>query len=210
MSICEATTLDRIFRPSTTTAAAVSSHDDSIPSIFTPSFAPFVTKSRPFSLSVGLRLRSIPYPRPFNFHATTRPPRRSLPTALCHSDTSTCCHPDRSGPIFFSAPPFGASGRGVERTAARTQQSSTIPWATVNAPVRLLRRTADSTTRRVNLSSPKQSAAGAAPPPYAHPPPCTCAPCAHPFRVSLTRLPPRVYCELVFQIHFRARISFSL
>jgi hypothetical protein len=36
MSICEATTLDKIVRPSTTTAAAVSSHDDSIPKIFTP------------------------------------------------------------------------------------------------------------------------------------------------------------------------------
>src|SRR6266478_5358608 len=36
MSICDATTLDKIVRPSTTTAAAVSSHDDSIPRIFTP------------------------------------------------------------------------------------------------------------------------------------------------------------------------------
>src|SRR5467141_1330660 len=33
MSICEATTLDRISRPSATTAAAVSSHEDSIPNI---------------------------------------------------------------------------------------------------------------------------------------------------------------------------------
>jgi hypothetical protein len=33
MSICEATTLDRISRPSATTAAAVSSQEDSIPSI---------------------------------------------------------------------------------------------------------------------------------------------------------------------------------
>jgi hypothetical protein len=55
-----------------------------------------------------------------------------------------------------------------------------------------------------------QRAVVATSPPYVHPPPCTCAPCAHPFRVSLTRLPPRVYCELVFQIHFRARISNSL
>src|SRR2546421_11200106 len=31
MSICDATTLDRISRPSATTAAAVSSHEDSIP-----------------------------------------------------------------------------------------------------------------------------------------------------------------------------------
>src|SRR5579863_10648265 len=31
MSSCEETTLDRISRPSTTTAAAVSSHEDSIP-----------------------------------------------------------------------------------------------------------------------------------------------------------------------------------
>src|SRR6267378_7783065 len=31
MSICEATTLDKISRPSATTAAAVSSHEDSIP-----------------------------------------------------------------------------------------------------------------------------------------------------------------------------------
>src|SRR5260221_14254643 len=35
MSICDATTLDRISRPSATTAAAVSSHDDSIPRIRT-------------------------------------------------------------------------------------------------------------------------------------------------------------------------------
>src|SRR5713226_3381331 len=33
MSICEATTLDKISRPSATTAAAVSSHEDSIPRI---------------------------------------------------------------------------------------------------------------------------------------------------------------------------------
>src|SRR5258708_4311175 len=33
MSICEATTLDRISRPSATTAAAVSSQEDSIPRI---------------------------------------------------------------------------------------------------------------------------------------------------------------------------------
>src|SRR3974390_1182133 len=39
MSICEDTTLDRILRPSTTTAAAVSSHDDSIPSIRASLFA---------------------------------------------------------------------------------------------------------------------------------------------------------------------------
>src|SRR5260370_28105300 len=31
MAICEATTLDKISRPSATTAAAVSSHEDSIP-----------------------------------------------------------------------------------------------------------------------------------------------------------------------------------
>src|SRR5882724_3391411 len=36
MSICDATTLDKILRPSSTTAAAVSSHDDSIPKILTP------------------------------------------------------------------------------------------------------------------------------------------------------------------------------
>jgi hypothetical protein len=31
-----------------------------------------------------------------------------------HLLTFKGCHPDRSGPIFSSAPHFGASGRGVE------------------------------------------------------------------------------------------------
>ena len=64
-------------------------------------------------------------------------------------------------PDFSCVPQFGASGRGVERIAARTQQSSTIPWSTVNAPVRLPRRTVNSTTRRLNLSSPKRSTGAA-------------------------------------------------
>src|SRR2546423_12939270 len=40
MSICEATTLDRISRPSATTAAAVSSQDDSMPRMRTPLDSP--------------------------------------------------------------------------------------------------------------------------------------------------------------------------
>jgi hypothetical protein len=62
MSICDATTLDRIRRPSTTTAAAVSSHDDSIPRIR--------TSVRPVSLIFSR-----------NSHASTQP-RFGMLTAI--------------------------------------------------------------------------------------------------------------------------------
>src|SRR3972149_1011495 len=83
MSICEATTLDRISLPSATTAAAVSSHDDSIPrmrlvisSLDPASEAILARPARPFRagapprsphfsriFGVSSRLTCGPYPR---------------------------------------------------------------------------------------------------------------------------------------------------
>ena len=65
MSICDATTLDRISRPSTTTAAAVSSHDDSIPRIRTlilPANAPISMLTRSFQRDLSRHATYRKYP----------------------------------------------------------------------------------------------------------------------------------------------------
>src|SRR5579872_4128125 len=100
MSSWEETTLDKISRPSTTTAAAVSSHEDSIPRMRVGMFGVSEVKLN-FSTG-GVRHTS----------------RAALKLRLCHSERSEESLFDRSvgknlGEIlrFASARAFGASAQ---------------------------------------------------------------------------------------------------